>query len=158
LVSKRTLEDLELGIQELPADLDTVYAKALKQIQDNQKWRRDLAVKVLNWLIYAERPLSFDELVHAVGVKEDDVYFHKDRLPFEQDITLACSGIVVVDPDSRTVSLTHQTARKYLQSSGILGESHSYLATTCLVYMSFTDFNMVLQTKEERETRLNQYP
>jgi len=158
LASKRTLEDLELGIEELPTDLNAVYAKALKQIQDQAEWKRTLAIKVLNWLVYAERPLSLDELIHALSVKEDDTKLHQDRLLAEQDITLACSGIVLVDPDSRTVSLTHHTAMEYLRSSGILEEPQSYLATACLVYMTFEDFSAVLHTQKEREDRLKQYP
>ncbi|KAK4451577.1 ankyrin repeat-containing domain protein [Podospora aff. communis PSN243] len=158
LITKRTLEDLELGIKELPADLNEVYAKALKQIQDQAEWKKKLAIKVLNWLVYAERPLSLDELIHALGVKEEDTKFHQDRLWTEQDIALACSGIVLADADSRTVSLTHQTAKEYLRSSGILEDPHSYLATTCLVYMSFEDFSATMHTKKEREDRIQQYP
>ncbi|KAG7290327.1 hypothetical protein NEMBOFW57_000327 [Staphylotrichum longicolle] len=158
LASKRTLEDLELGIVELHTDLDAVYAKALGQIQHQAKWKRDLAIKVLNWLVYAERPLSLDELIHALGVNEADNELHRDRLLTEQDITLACAGIVLADPDRRTVSLTHHTAVEYLRNSGILQESQSYLATTCLVYICFDDFSAALHNLEERDDRLKQYP
>jgi hypothetical protein len=158
LASKRTLEDLELGIAELPTDLDAVYAKALNQIRNQAEWKRGLAIKVLKWLVYAERPLSLDELIHALGVHEADTALHRDRLFTEQDITLACAGIVLANPDSRTVRLTHDTAMEHLRSSGILEEPHSYLATTCLVYICFDDFSAALRTQEERNHRLEQYP
>lgn len=158
MASKRTLEDLELGIAELPTDLDAVYAKALHQIQHQAEWKKDLAIKVLKWLVYAERPLSLNELIHALGVNEADTALHRDRLLTEQDITLACAGIVLVDPDGKTVRLTHHTAMKHLRDSGILQDAQSYLATTCLVYICFGDFFARLRTQEERDDRLQQYP
>jgi hypothetical protein len=158
LASKRMLEDLELGIAELPTDLDAVYAKALKQIEHQAEWKSDLATKVLKWLVFAERPLSLDELIHAVGVNEADTAFHRDRLWTEQDITLACAWIVLVNPDSRTVRLTHNTAMKHLRSSKILKDSQSSLATTCLVYICFEDFSAALRTQEERNDRLKKHP
>jgi len=136
-----------------------VYAKAVDQIKNNQpKSRYDMAVRALTWLMYAERALSIDELIHALAVRPQDTKLNTGRFLTEEDITSACAGMVIVDPESMTVNLAHYTAKEYLPRAGIFENHQSFLAEVCLVYMSFDDFSTTLSSSRGRKDRLRQYP
>ncbi|KAK5661436.1 hypothetical protein OQA88_11337 [Cercophora sp. LCS_1] len=159
LATKQNLEQLEKGIEELPTQLKEVYKKAWEQIEDQADEQRQTAIKVLTWLIYAERALLLDELMHALTVDESDRALQEKRLLAAEDISSVCAGIVLVNKENKTVNLTHYTAKEYFrQIPSISDEVQSYLAQTCLTYLSFDEFSTPSKSIGEREERLRRYP
>ncbi len=160
LASIYTLEDFEKGILNLPHDLDNVYKIAFERIRSQPDFKRKIAHDVLTWLAFAERPLTIDELTHALAVRVGDKTLPKDRIVTTETWTSACAGIIVVDPRTATIRLAHYTAEKYLRDneSTIFQDAQSTMAEICLVYLSFEEFGRVPDTPEDVKARRQEYP
>jgi predicted transcriptional regulator len=65
---------LQRALVSLPQTLDETYARILRSIPEEHKQN---AIRILQFLIYSERPLRIEEAVDAlvVDIKEDQ-YFH----------------------------------------------------------------------------------
>lgn len=134
LASKYTLKGFKSGIANLPRSLDEVYMIALNRISSQVEFKRDLAIKLLPWLVFAERPLTITELTHALAVQVGDKSLPEDRFVTEETLISACAGIVVVDQGTNAVRLAHYTAEKYLRDneSRIFKDAQSNMAEACL--------------------------
>ncbi|KAL8772345.1 MAG: hypothetical protein Q9209_002557 [Squamulea sp. 1 TL-2023] len=92
---------------------------------------------ILIWTMCFTRPLTTEELLHALQI---DI---KDSLDsVERSITSSCGQLVYVDSQSR-VQMIHQTARDYLLQADVHPEfgiekpyGHKRLTLTCLQYLN----------------------
>lgn len=56
---------------------------------------RDDALKVLQWLAFSARPLTFGEVAEALAIDLDDGGYDPDRRPFDpQSILTICSSLI----------------------------------------------------------------
>src|SRR5271156_506373 len=61
LTNQPTVGHTKQALQNLPKGLDQMYAQAMKRIESQGEGFRDLAKKVLSWVIHAKRTLSTAE-------------------------------------------------------------------------------------------------
>src|SRR5690349_20327803 len=61
-------------------------------------------------------------------------------------------------PHAFNLILAHHTAIEYLKNCSLLEEPQAYLASTCMVYMSFDTFSTEQHTRDDRDKRLEEYP
>ncbi|KAH8682874.1 hypothetical protein BGZ60DRAFT_443458, partial [Tricladium varicosporioides] len=150
LASTYTLDQLESGIVNLSRTPDEVYKTTLDRISKQDEFKHTLAIRILAWLIFAERPLTITELQHALAVRAGDKVLHESRLVSEKTLTSACAGIVSVDQCTKTVSLAHYTAEKYLRNntSTLFKEVQSNIAEACLVYLCFDEFSRIPESAD----------
>ncbi|KAK1967047.1 hypothetical protein LY78DRAFT_634607, partial [Colletotrichum sublineola] len=150
LASTHSLVEFKSGLAQLSTSPDAVYATALDRIKKQDRPRRQLAMKALNWLVHAERQLSIEELAHALAIHNGaeeprPLTWHlpraSDMVGIEDALVSACVGIVVVlaDADNRSiVRLTHGTAGVYIKKNQAFvfpnedAMSPSLLTKTCL--------------------------
>ena len=91
----------------------------------------------LMWISHAERPLSADELCHALAVELDSADFNGDNAPSMSTLIACCQGLITVDKEGSTVRLIHFTLQEYLSlRHDIFGKPHSTMAEICLTYMN----------------------
>jgi hypothetical protein len=90
------------------------------------------------WTLLAERPLSLNELGHAVSIKIGCEDFDEEDLPADNTLGY-CLGLVVVEEQRSAVSFMHYTLREYLESSeeSVFGIGHEMLAYKCLTYSHY---------------------
>jgi ankyrin repeat protein len=91
---------------------------------------------------YSARPLSLDELRHALAVDEDTRELDPELdLDHPQDVMSSCAGLVVVDSESNIVRLVHYTTQSFLESysDNFMRDPHSFLTITCLNYLHLDD-------------------
>ena len=159
LASKYTLKGFKSGIANLPRSLDEVYMIALNRISSQVEFKRDLAIKLLPWLVFAERPLTITELTHALAVQVGDKSLPEDRFVTEETLISACAGIVVVDQGTNAVRLAHYTAEKYLRDneSRIFKDANRIWRRLVLRYLSFKEFDQFLSLEEVADRR-KKYP
>jgi len=117
---------LQNALASLPKTLDETYGRILSSIPDEQK---PYATRILQFLIYSDRPLRIKEAIDALAVDtEGDQYFNiKDRLPDPREISCYCSSLVVLVPtikhsyhkDDKHVELqlAHFSVKEYLTSN-----------------------------------------
>ncbi|KAE8417808.1 hypothetical protein BDV36DRAFT_283421 [Aspergillus pseudocaelatus] len=143
---KDALQNLAKGIEKL----DETYEQAMKRIDDHGKESRDLAKRILAWIVYARRPLFTLELQHALAIRPHSLDLDEDYLP---SINLLRSlGII---------RLVHYTTQEYFQRTQqrwfLSGESE--ITRSCITYLSLNAFQSgPCDTYEEIEKRLRSYP
>src|SRR5205809_568077 len=142
LNDKVTVRDIKKAIKIFPKGQDALhgaYREALRRIDGQMRGHRELADRILSWIIHAYRPLNVAELKHALAVSPGDSSLDRDALPEEEALTSYCAGLVIVDQESRTVRLVHHTAGEYLNSVRELRfpNAHTIIAEACLTYLLF---------------------
>src|ERR1700729_3663283 len=83
------------ALENLPKGVDDTYDEAMSRIEQQREDDRELAKQVLSWVCYARRPLTIDELQHALAVipgmtNSDDEYLIETEI-----LTSACAGLVI---------------------------------------------------------------
>lgn len=163
LVQEHTTNSLQHKLNNLPKTTDKIYEAALTRIRAQEARKRELAIDVLSYILYAARPLTVHELSHALATqngsrKLEDI--HGDILA-DGYLTSTCAGIVIVDTETSVVRLVHHTAQQYFQDhmgkDQVFHKGSSNLAEKCLVYLSFAEFSQILSI-DELHHRMAQYP
>ena len=116
--------------------LRDAHSATLVRLKEQGESRSRVGMEVLMWLSHSERPLSVNELCHALGVEINSTDLSPENIPAIETV-LACSlGLVVVEASSRTVRLIHHTPQEYLSNSTDLFYSpHLTIAQVCLSYL-----------------------
>ena len=119
---------------ELPESLDETYERILKEIK---KPNRAHALRVLQCLVVAIRPLRVEELAEVLAVDFDDAEGIPKLNPDwrwhdqEQALLIACSSLIAIVEDgrSRIVQFSHYSVKEFLTSSRLAiasGEASNY--------------------------------
>ncbi|KAF2470492.1 ankyrin repeat protein, partial [Lindgomyces ingoldianus] len=142
---KRTPKDVKSTLSKLPRGstaLDDAYKKAMQRIKGQLNGDYQQAKKVLSWIIYAQRPLSTDEICCALAVEQEKEDLDPENVPDVEDLVSVCAGLVVVDKESAIIRLVHYTTQEYFER--IREEWNPnfqlHIASTCLTYLSFRMF------------------
>ena len=122
-------------LEDVPSDMDELYSRILNSMSKTA-YGKMLAKAILTWTVCSARPLTTEELYHALQL---DIKDSIDSI--EKSITSCCGQLVYVDARSR-VHMIHQTARDFLLRPSIASEfainrkaGQKRLATTCLQYL-----------------------
>ncbi|KAK4166291.1 putative vegetative incompatibility protein, partial [Cladorrhinum sp. PSN259] len=143
-------DELESTLRALPRDLDETYSRILTSIPEI---RREKAIRILQFLIYSERPLTVEEAVDAVAIRLDahPQFDSKYKLPCPNEIARYCSSLVSLvtrrsDKETVTeVELAHFSVKEYLMSNKtpkpfrcklFEPDARSCITRCCLAYLS----------------------
>jgi hypothetical protein len=96
------------ALANLPKDVNVTYDQTMKRIEGQFEGDRELAERVLCWITYAQRPLSLQELQHAVAISPEMSEMNPDAIVNETILTSVCGGLVVVDKESNIVRLVRK--------------------------------------------------
>jgi hypothetical protein len=95
------------ALDKLPNEIEQIYDEAMERIE-RQSNTTELAKRVLSWVIYASRPLSLEELQHALAVSPKMTDMDCCDLIFEWKLTSVCAGLVVIDKEQHVVRLARK--------------------------------------------------
>lgn len=156
-----TAGHIKRALQNLPPGLDEIYGQAMIRIQSQGGGSRELAMKILSWIVHARRVLSTAELQHAVAVEPGKFKLNQDLIPNLDIIGSICAGLIAMDLESHAVRLVHYTAQEYFdrRQGYWFPDAETHIATTCITYLSFNVFNNGLcETSGRFQDRLRLYP
>jgi ankyrin repeat protein len=144
--------------------LDDIYEEAMKRIELQSADNRNLALRLLSWIVHAFRPLRLTEIQHAMAIDdlepEDRLVSHDSLTP--QDILVdVCAGMLRVDEKSGIVRLIHYTTQKYFEGNGSdhFPRAHYDIGVRCMKYLSLNAFGEgYCLTDELYERRLEENP
>ncbi|MCJ1261200.1 Ankyrin-2 [Lobaria immixta] len=104
---KYKVTEVKIALDLFPPGLDKLYARMLLQIDID---RRDVAAKILRWVVMAVRPLTLSELSIAIDttVRPSDDFSHDE---VTRDQVSYCGYFLTIKEDQ--VSLIHQSAKDY---------------------------------------------
>ncbi|KAF2812133.1 uncharacterized protein BDZ99DRAFT_383210, partial [Mytilinidion resinicola] len=111
-----TIKHVRQKLQELPTTLDASYDNAMQRISDQEEDHRRLAFKTLAWVTHVFRPLSLQELQHALAVEPGDSELDEELLMDAPSITALCAGLVVIDKATYNVNLVHYSTKSYFEN------------------------------------------
>lgn len=138
-LDRETLQD---ALQSLPKDLNTTYARILQSIPRERKKK---TIRLLQFLLYSERPLALEEAVDIIAVRPNEGQFDaQDRLPCPEEITGYCSSLISLiqasSPAAATkLQLAHFSVKEYLLTYDspdfINPNPRVAIMETCLAYL-----------------------
>jgi hypothetical protein len=134
-------------LRALPPTLPDVYKDILRKIKPENI---PAANTILQWVVWAVRPLSLQELAVATAIKPHYTSLSSMQDEMELDMKMVLRSIfgplIKVDAND-TIHLVHQSARDFLRSDYAheflanwhlsSAESNLQLAIGCLVYLLF---------------------
>ncbi|PNP54670.1 hypothetical protein FNYG_15619 [Fusarium nygamai] len=140
-------EAIERTLISLPQDLNETYNRILQRIPPERKPK---AIRLLQFLVCSERPLTLKEAVDVIAVRIDSRpgYFDpEDRLPCPSEITRFCPSLVSIVQGSHggqdaleELQLAHFSVKEYLLKCQVQGFLHAeasvVIALTCLTYLT----------------------
>lgn len=103
---------------------------------------RNLAMRILSWIVCSKRPVKTSELQHAIAVQIDTRELDRDNITDVGLMTSVCAGLVTVDKSSSIVRLVHYTAQEYFEKqwTSWFPDANTDIAVTCITYLSFDTF------------------
>ncbi|KAI0157927.1 ankyrin repeat-containing domain protein [Hypoxylon sp. FL1284] len=158
---KNTLAQLRERSSESSEDqrnvLDRAYEDAMERINEQKPGFRILANKALSWITNAKRPLTAEELQHALAVEVDSPGLDRDNLENIERLISVCAGLVVIKEESQTVELVHYTTQEYFERTQTrwFPNAQSEITKVCVSYLSYDTFGAgFCASKEELYNRL----
>ena len=131
-----TSTEIHRVLEEVPSDMNELYSRILVSMS-RAHYGKVLAKAILTWVVCAARPLTAEELYHALQLDLKDTINDINRA-----IMACCGQLVYINAQSQ-VQMVHQTAREFLLRSDIESEfaiekkeGHKRLALTCLEYLN----------------------
>lgn len=125
-----TTKQLKNTIDTTDPDLNRLYDRNWNIITGQKGWKRDRAISILRWAVFAVRPMSVMELAEALQVDEDPDEFSLDDFPKIDDVDEdyidsmfleLCAPLLEVRgqtwstlPGDRKVYVPHFTIKQYL--------------------------------------------
>ncbi|OBT45685.1 hypothetical protein VE00_03929 [Pseudogymnoascus sp. WSF 3629] len=159
---EKPLRSIKKILDELPEGLGNMYRYIIQGLI-SQKEQKTRVTKLFRWVCFAARPLSLEEMRHAMAVVDDlpplRVYNLKDSDEYVEGrmktrITALSGGLIEVREyySGTVVQVNHQTVRDFLleEGFGILtglktpsdtekrkfeGSCHDILARSCVNYL-----------------------
>ncbi|QMW26979.1 hypothetical protein G4B84_002268 [Aspergillus flavus NRRL3357] len=164
LQDKISYSDVKDALRNLPKGVDAyerAYSEAKGRIQGQMGGFRNLAMRILSWIVCSKRPLKTSELQHAIAVQIDTRELDRDNITDVGLMTSVCAGLVTVDKSSSIVRLVHYTAQEYFEKrwTSWFPDANTDIAITCITYLSFDTFGSgICKTDDDFEKRLLLYP
>jgi hypothetical protein len=144
----------------LPTKLYKIYRAALLRVYNGDNENSIVARKVLQWVMYARRPMSLYEL-------EDALSQSRNKKPWKElsvkrwipNLSRVCGNLLSYDESEGVMYLAHHTVLQFLYSGPDISllrqfyfqpsNAHMYLGKLCVTYLMFSDFEHALTTTKD---------
>ena len=128
----------KLGTMANGLGLGDAFHATIRRIKAQEGDRARLGIETLMWISHSERPLSVDEICHALAVEIGSTDININNVPSIRTVLGCCQGLVAVDEGSSTIRLIHFTLKEYLSHHADLFDTpHLRIAETCLTYLNY---------------------
>lgn len=137
------------------------YKQNMVRIDGQQQDFRDLAYKILSWIVHAARLITKTELQQALAVEVGQPQIDKENLPSINDMVSVCAGLVTVDEESNVIQFAHYTALNYFNQARKhwFPNAEADVANICLTYVQFDTFKSgPCKTEQEFRERIQSNP
>lgn len=143
LVAETRRIGLRRTLEALPEGIDETYDNAMLRIRSQGRASVECATQVLSWVIFAQRPMTIEELRCAMAVESEDSDLVEEALPDSDSLLSACCGLVVVDANRNIVRLIHYTTQEYFERTrhAHFPSAQRYMTDVCITYLSFQTFS-----------------
>jgi ankyrin repeat protein len=150
-----SMKAIRRKIQKIPTELASLYQDILGRIKD-----RSRSLQLMQWICFAQRPLSLEELRFAMAVDADTPYsslrecqeseaYVETNNKMEKRVKSLSGGLAEVREQNsqRVAQFIHQSVNDYLIQSGlrkldsssensVIGRAHFRLSRSCIKYLT----------------------
>lgn len=152
-------------LDDLPENLASTYDRIIMKIASSPNGSRKLetAVRTLQWVFCAQRPMTVDELEEAVSLDHGTQRLDMTKIPRDDGLMLrkACGNLLTFNQQSRTLTVIHPSVQQYLLESRSqhirlrYQQAEELITELCLVYLSLEDFDRQVTAFDPPRKRLN---
>ncbi|KAI9368840.1 hypothetical protein BJX61DRAFT_546147 [Aspergillus egyptiacus] len=142
LADALTIKATRKALKKLPEGdgaIARTYEDAMARIDSQNSHERELAQRVISWVLCSHRPLTLRDMQFALTVDPDDEDddFDRDDLVPEALLISACAGLVIQDRQTLALRFVHYTAQEYFESlrTSRFSLADSDMARTSLSYL-----------------------
>jgi ankyrin repeat protein len=137
-----TPSQLQYALSTLPTGIDATYDNAMARMEKLSANRQRMVRKLLMWASYAQRPMSVQELEHAIAISRGSRYVPPDTIMSAKVLTSLSAGLVIID-ENEHVRLTHKTAESYFTAkrATLFPQGDVEVAECCLAYLQLQGFD-----------------
>ena len=153
---------MQTHIQGIPTELNSLYRELLNSVEKDNVSQ---SLQLMQWICFAVRPLTLDELRYAIAVDADTphkslsqcrnspAYAHTNE-EMECRLKDLCRGLAEVKQyeNERVVQFIHQSVNDFLVQEGlqvldsclestdtVIGRAHFRLSRSCIKYISMEE-------------------
>ena len=147
------------ALDELPDRLDIEFDRTWQRIKNQSRAQAALAEKTLTWLCFARGSLRIDDIRDALGIRLEDIRMDAKGRPNSKRITNCCFGLVVLDTTNDLIRFVHYSVQEYFSryKSERFPSGQSYIAKTCMTYLTFEELAAPCTSRQALEQRLQKY-
>lgn len=174
----RSIDEILAQLRRTPKQLENLYQEIFRNMTPDY---RSESLQLMQWICFAQRPLSIPELRAAMAVDAGSRFrtlreclgstkYAKSDDQMEKRVKSLSGGLVEVieDSDERIPQFVHQSVKDYLVSGGIqtlkersldsfLGQAHFQLSRACIRYIMTKEIRLIDFSQEPDVIRL-QFP
>lgn len=140
LKNKTSAKEIRTALAKLSSGSNAyndAYKEAWYRLNAQPEEHRNLARQTIAILLTARRPLSVEELRHALSVDiEDEQVDDEEDMRNIEDILATCVGLVTADPGSNIVRLVHKSTQDYFSRhrSEFFPDAEGFIGRICAIY------------------------
>jgi hypothetical protein len=146
--------------------LHMLYDSMMDRLRTSSAQLSRCAMEALSWLGFAHGPFTVNQLLEAIAIQIGSDDLDLDDLPFIEEMSQACAGLIVIEPSRQQVSLVHYSLVEYLREyltkvTHLLPgaeEPETFIARKCLTCLRFRPFSLMIPSElAELDDRLEKY-
>lgn len=143
----RTDQDIKTTLQNLPPDLNSLYAKCLANIQSPEGRR------ILCWIYASTRPFKIKELCEFLAIDAETGKLQRSLILAEDAIFEECANLVYLNVNDE-VLLVHHSLHQFLGSTDPrspkwdINIEQLELGRLCLGYLTGPDFSLAVTLRD----------
>lgn len=115
VLEKTTVKRRRDALKAMPKALNDAFELTVERIKSQGLDSAEQAMNILKWIFLAERPLTVDELGHALAVEPEDKDMELENIVDAKAVFEGCLGLIVLDGATSTLRLVHKSLQDYLQ-------------------------------------------
>ena len=104
-MEKLSTAEVRTALGNLPKGLDDTYDEAMERVERQDDNRKQLAKRVLSWISYVVRPMTVNELQHALAVVPNTTNIDLEAIIDEEILISVCAGLIVADGKQGVIRL-----------------------------------------------------
>ncbi|CCX33867.1 Similar to hypothetical protein TRIATDRAFT_305868 [Trichoderma atroviride IMI 206040]; acc. no. EHK48124 [Pyronema omphalodes CBS 100304] len=89
VIDQTTIRKRRAALKTIPKGLDSAFEATISRIKAQSRAKSELAMDVLKWSFFAERPLELLELQHALATSPGDTELYWDNFPSKISVLIA---------------------------------------------------------------------
>ena len=145
LLTCTSIKQMRRALDHSPTTLADAYSSSLERIKALDTNLKTLTLRLISWIVNAERPFHPQEIIHALALEPGDEEVDEESLTRLPTLLRTCAGLVILNPEFNSLELVHSTAYEYFTNDEhAIQQAHTDIAATSLNYLSMKVFQREL--------------